>query len=141
MFAQKAETAEQVLEVEMQAVPVCLAVIRGRAEMVERIRHKLNHYGGSLDPHACFLLHRGLKTLALRVRHQNQSALRIAQFLQSSAAVEKVNYPGLESHAGHERAKRWFEGFGGMLSFELEGGEQAAETLANLRDERQTLLR
>ena len=108
---------------------IVAGVVIGRADMVQRIRHKLNHYGGSLDPHACFLLHRGLKTLALRVRHQNRSALRIAQFLESSAAVDKVNYPGLESHAGHERAKRWFEGFGGMLSFELEGGEKAAAML------------
>jgi cystathionine beta-lyase/cystathionine gamma-synthase len=104
---------------------VCGAVI-GRKALIEKVTHKLNHLGGSLDPHAAFLLHRGLKTLALRVRHQNGSALRVARFLAEHAAVAKVNYPGLEGHPGHERAKRWFDGFGGMLSFELEDGLDAA---------------
>jgi cystathionine beta-lyase/cystathionine gamma-synthase len=104
---------------------VCGAVI-GRKALIEKVTHKLNHLGGSLDPHAAFLLHRGLKTLALRVRHQNGSALRVARFLAEHAAVAKVNYPGLEGHPGHERAKRWFDGFGGMLSFELEDGLEAA---------------
>ena len=55
----------------------------GRSDLIERIRHKLNHLGGSLDPHACFLLHRGMKTLAVRVRYQNESALKIARFLET----------------------------------------------------------
>jgi cystathionine beta-lyase/cystathionine gamma-synthase len=101
----------------------------GRADLVEKITHKLNHLGGSLDPHAAFLLHRGVKTLALRVRHQNQSALRLAQFLEQHPAVSKVNYPGLESHPRYQRARELFDGFSGMLSFELSGGVQAAERL------------
>ncbi len=99
----------------------------GRAELIERIRHRLNHLGGSLDPHACFLLHRGMKTLAVRVRYQNESALRIAKFLEDHPAVEKVNYPGLESHARHGRARELFDGFGGMVSFEMKNGMEAAE--------------
>jgi len=99
----------------------------GHAELIERIRHKLNHLGGSLDPHACFLLHRGMKTLAVRMRYQNESALRIARFLEDHKAVEKVNYPGLESHPGHGRARELFDGFSGMLSFELKNGVEAAE--------------
>lgn len=99
----------------------------GRAALVERILHKLAHLGGSMDPHACFLLHRGLKTLALRVRHQNASALTIARFLAGHPAVARVNYPGLESHPGHGIAARLFDGFGGMMSFELKGGVEAAE--------------
>jgi len=83
--------------------------------------------GGILDPHACFLLHRGMKTLAVRVRHQNESALKIARWMQQHRAVIRVNYPGLESHANHLRACELFDGFGGMLSFELEGGLDAAE--------------
>jgi cystathionine beta-lyase/cystathionine gamma-synthase len=102
-------------------------VVAGRAQTIEHIRHKLNHLGGSMDPHAAFLLHRGLKTLALRVRYQNQSALAIAQFLESHPAVARVNYPGLESHPRHQRARELFEGCGGMLSFELKGSAQAAE--------------
>lgn len=98
----------------------------GGAALVERIKRKLNHLGGSLDPHAAFLLHRGMKTLALRVRFQNESALEIARFLEKRQGVARVNYPGLESHPAHERAKRLFDGFGGMLSFELTGGPDAA---------------
>jgi cystathionine beta-lyase/cystathionine gamma-synthase len=95
--------------------------IAGRANWIERIKHRLNHLGGCMDPHAAFLLNRGLMTLALRVRHQNQSTLRIAQFLQDHPAVAKVNYAGLESHPRHTRARRLFRGFGGVLSFELKG--------------------
>ena len=90
-------------------------------------KHKLDHLGGTLDPHACFLLHRGIKTLALRVRYQNESALRLARFLEQHAAVARVYYPGLESHARHARALEWFGGFGGLLSFELKGGLKAAK--------------
>ena len=102
-------------------------VVAGRAPQIERITHRLNHLGGSMDPHAVFLLNRGLKTLALRVRHQNQSALRIAQFLQSHPAVARVNYPGLETHPRHERARKLFAGCGGVLSFELRGDAQRAD--------------
>jgi cystathionine beta-lyase/cystathionine gamma-synthase len=99
----------------------------GRADLVKKVTHKLNHLGGSMDPHACFLLHRSLKTLALRVRFQNRSALQIARFLEQHPAVEGVNYPGLESHPQHERAARLFDGFSGMLSFELKGGIEEVE--------------
>lgn len=99
----------------------------GRADLVKQITHQLNHLGGTLDPHACFLLHRGLKTLALRVGYQNRSALAIASFLEGHAAVRKVSYPGLASHPGHAVASELFDGYGGMLSFEVEGGVEAAE--------------
>ena len=91
------------------------------------LTHKLNHLGGVLDPHACFLLHRGMKTLVVRVRYQNQSAMEIARFLEKSPKVCRVNYPGLESNADHRRARELLDGFGGMLSFELEGGVAAAD--------------
>jgi len=99
----------------------------GRADLVTRITHRLNHLGGTLDPHACFLLHRGLKTLALRVGYQNRSALAIASFLEQHEAVSKVVYPGLASHPQHAIAARMYDGFGGMLSFEVKGGVAAAE--------------
>ena len=102
------------------------AVIGSRA-WIARITHRLNHLGGSLDPHACFLLDRGLKTLVLRVRHQNQGALTIARELERHPAVAQVNYPGLESHPRHDRARTLFAGFSGMLSFELNGGAAAAD--------------
>ncbi len=99
----------------------------GKKSLVDKVLHKLDLLGGSMDPHACFLLHRGLKTLAVRVARQNESALALARFLAKHRAVAAVNYPGLESHPAHERAARLFDGFGGMLSFELTGGVEAAE--------------
>lgn len=103
----------------------------GKADLVERIRRKLNHLGGSMDPHACFLLHRGIKTLSLRVERQNANALGIARFLEGHPRVAKVNYSGLESDENHARAKKFFDGYGGMLSFELTGGGDAAGNLMN----------
>ena len=108
---------------------IVAGAVIGRAELVESITHTLNHLGGVLDPHACFLLHRGMKTLAVRVRHQNESALKIARWLEQHRAVARVNYPGLESHSNHLRACELFDGFGGVLSFELEGGVNAARRL------------
>lgn len=101
--------------------------VAGGRETIERIRHKLNHFGGCMDPHAAFLLNRGLKTLALRVRYQNESALRIAQFLESRPEVTRVNYAGLESHPRHLRARELFAGFGGVLSFELRTSAEGAD--------------
>jgi cystathionine beta-lyase/cystathionine gamma-synthase len=104
---------------------VCGAVIGGR-EPVGQVKKMMNFLGGSLDAHACFLLHRGLKTLGVRVRQQNESAMILAQFLEAQPAVTRVNYPGLSSNSGHARASKLFDGFGGMLSFELAGGADSA---------------
>ena len=106
---------------------IVAGAVIGRADLIEKITHKLNHMGGSLDPHACFLLHRGLKTLAVRVNYQNESALKIARFLETHPAVKIVNYPGLKSHPRHRRAQELLDGYSGMLSFELVGGVEAAE--------------
>ena len=106
---------------------IVAGAIIGGAELITKITHKLNHLGGTLDPHACFLLHRGMKTLAVRVRQQNSSAKDIAEFLESRPEVERVHYPGLASHSQHQRAKELFDGFGGMLSFELKGGLETAQ--------------
>jgi len=69
-----------------------------------------------------------MKTLALRVRQHNENALKVASFLEDHRAIAKVNYPGLKSHPQHERARRLFEGFGGMMSFEMVDGVKAAES-------------
>lgn len=103
--------------------------VMGGAEVIERVRKTLNHFGGSLDPHAGFLLARGIKTLALRVQAQNANALALARFLADHPAVAAVNYPGLESHPDHAHAAKLLSGFGGMLSLRLRGGEQAAQAL------------
>ncbi|UCF73045.1 MAG: aminotransferase class I/II-fold pyridoxal phosphate-dependent enzyme [Deltaproteobacteria bacterium] len=106
---------------------IVAGAVLGRADLIEKITHRLNHLGGSLDPHACFLLHRGLKTLAVRVKYQNESAFKIAQYLETHPAVETMNYPGLETHPRNKRARTLFDGFGGVLSFELKGGVDVAE--------------
>lgn len=108
---------------------IVAGAVIGRADLVERIKHQLDHLGGSLDPHACFLLQRGMKTLALRVRHQNASALAIARWLETHPAVQRVHYPGLESHPHHARAAALLDGGGGMVAFELKGGVEAAKRL------------
>ncbi len=106
---------------------IVAGAVAGSRELITRIRHKLNVLGGSLDPHAAFLLKRGLKTLALRVRFQNDSTLKIAQFLEGHPAVARVNYPGLASHPRHARARTLFKGWGGVLSFELKGAAARAD--------------
>jgi cystathionine beta-lyase/cystathionine gamma-synthase len=109
---------------------IVAGVVSGPALLIERIRHKANLLGGALDPHAAFLLKRGLKTLALRVRFQNDSALRLATFLAGHAQVKRVHYPGLASHPQHARARELFAGCGGVLSFELHAGVAGAEEFA-----------
>lgn len=94
-------------------------VVCGKKEWIEAIYHYREINGATLDPMAAYLLLRGLKTLHLRIRQQNESALKIARFLESHPAVETVYYPGLASHPGHEIACRQMRGFGGMLSFML----------------------
>ncbi len=106
--------------------------IAGSAERVRRIKLTLDHLGGSLDPHACVLLERGLKTIGLRVRRQSATALDVARFLAVRPEIRAVHYPGLEAHPQHERAERLLAGgFGGMLAFEMAGGAGAAERLAS----------
>jgi cystathionine beta-lyase/cystathionine gamma-synthase len=103
--------------------------VTGSAELIEKVRHTANHYGGSLDPHAGFLLARGLKTLAVRVRTQNANAMTLAQFLAAHPKVAAVNYAGLPDHPDHAHAAELLRGFGGMLSLRLTGGLGAAEAL------------
>jgi cystathionine beta-lyase/cystathionine gamma-synthase len=112
---------------------IVAGAVSGSRELIARIRHKLNVLGGSLDPHAAFLLKRGMKTLALRVRFQNDSALKVAQFLEAHPAVARVHYPGLASHPRHARAASLFAGFGGVLSFELQRPATVDQFTARLR--------
>lgn len=106
---------------------IVAGAVIGSGAIIERINRTLGHLGGALDPHACFLLHRGMKTLAVRVRYQNASAIEIARFLQTHAKIMTVNYPGLETHPDHRRAGELFDGFGGTLSFEFHEGLRAAD--------------
>src|SRR5437870_4452277 len=96
--------------------------LMGGSERVRAAKKTLDHLGGSLDPHACFLLQRGLKTLGVRFRQQCATSLAVAQFLEKHPAVSRVNHLGLTSHPHHTRARELFAYFGAMMSFELRGG-------------------
>jgi cystathionine gamma-synthase len=98
--------------------------LAGRAGLVSLIKDLRGVLGGLLDPQSAFLLIRGLKTLPLRVRRQNETALRVARFLEGHPRVRQVFYPGLESHPDHALAKRTLSGFGGVVSFRVRGDAQ-----------------
>jgi cystathionine gamma-synthase len=109
-------------------------VVCGRADLVEKIYHFREITGACLEPMSAYLLLRGMKTLHLRIARQNESALKIARFLESHPKIERVFYPGLESHGGHEIARGQMTGFGGVLSFAIRGGFDAVKSfLPNLR--------
>lgn len=99
------------------------AVIGSQAE-VESIRKLQAMLGNIIDPHNAYLLLRGLKTLPLRIERQNQSALKIAQFLETQAQVKRVYYPGLKSHHSHAIAQQQMTGFGGVISFEVDADNE-----------------
>jgi len=99
----------------------------GDRELVARVYPFREINGATLDPMAAYLLIRGIKTLPLRIRQQNESALRIAKWLQTHPAVAAVYYPGLPTHTHHDIARRQMRGFGGVLSFMLRGGFDAVK--------------
>ncbi|HIL10693.1 MAG TPA: aminotransferase class I/II-fold pyridoxal phosphate-dependent enzyme [Candidatus Latescibacteria bacterium] len=96
-------------------------VVCGKGALIDAIREYQRITGSVADPNTSYLLIRGLKTLALRVARQNDTAMQIAQFLEEHPTVTKVYYPGLESHVDHKVAKAQMRGFGGLISFEIEG--------------------
>jgi cystathionine gamma-synthase len=110
-------------------------VICGEKELIEQVYHFREINGATLHPMAAYLLLRGMKTLHLRIRQQNDSAQKIAQYLETHPGIEKVFYPGLGSHENHEIARRQMRGFGGMLSFMLKENdlESVREFLPRLR--------
>jgi cystathionine beta-lyase/cystathionine gamma-synthase len=112
---------------------IVAGVVAGSRQHVDRVLDVLNHMGGSLDPHACFLMERGLKTLVLRVERQNANALKLARFLVEHPAVRRVNYPGLETDPGHAIARKLFAGCGGMLSFYARDAQAADRFLKAVR--------
>ena len=109
-------------------------IVAGRQDLIDKIHQTRTTLGGVMDPHAAWLLLRGIKTLAVRVQRQNESALRIAEFLAQHAKVRRVHYPFLQGHPQHAIAMKQMGGGGGMLSFEVEGtGEDAKRMTEALR--------
>ncbi len=101
------------------------AVCGARAQLAP-VRDLCGVLGGVLDPHAAWLLLRGLKTLGLRIARHNENGMRVAQWLEGHARVRRVYYPGLPSHPDHEAAARLMRGFSGVVTFEVEGDLDAA---------------
>lgn len=97
---------------------ICAGAIVSSEEYIQKIRNTALSLGGSLNAWTCYMLERSIKTLAIRVKCQNENAGKIAAFLQSHPGVDHIYYPGLPDHPGHEIATRQMSGFGGMLSFE-----------------------
>ncbi len=106
-------------------------VVAGSEYLVALIRQNLWVMGATCDPHAAYLSYRGLKTLALRLSRQNETAQRLAEYLEGHPKVERVWYPGLASHPDHEVARRQMDGFGGVVSFELVGDLEVASRLVD----------
>lgn len=101
-------------------------VVAGSAARVAEVRELLKSFGPVLDPHAVWLLERGVKTLAVRMARHNDNGLQVARWLEQHPAVERVLYPGLESHPDHARAASLMSGFGGVVSLMVRGGDDAA---------------
>jgi len=101
---------------------VLAGVISGSKARIKALKDARGMFGNVIDPHQAFLLERGIKTLGVRVKHQNDSALRVAQYLENHPKIERVFYPGLESHPDYEVAQKQMAGFGGVVSFEVVGG-------------------
>src|SRR5579863_8100267 len=96
-------------------------VVAGRRDLIEKIHSTRTTLGNCMDPHASWMLARGLKTLAVRVARQNENALQVAQFLAQHAKVERVHYPFLESHPQYAIAHEQMNGGGGIVTFEVKG--------------------
>ena len=109
-------------------------VVAGRRELIEKIWATRTTLGNCMDPHASWMLVRGLKTLAVRVAQQNENAGRVAEFLSEHAKVRSVNYPFLKCHPQHDLARQQMSGGGGMVSFEVDGtGEDARRVSEAMR--------
>jgi len=103
------------------------AVVTTTDELTQRVQFLLNAMGTCASPFDCWLVLRGIQTLPLRMRKHEENAMAVASYLQRHKAVSRVFYPGIESHPGHEIAKRQMKGFGGVVSFELKGGIKAVD--------------
>lgn len=115
---------------------IMAGVVVGESGLIHALRQSQGMLGGILDPHAAFLLERGLKTLELRVSRQNQTARAVAQYLEGHPRVERIWYPGLPSHPDHEVARQQMDGFGGVVSFEIApaSGEKSVHTTSRFID-------
>jgi len=103
----------------------------GKQDFIQKLWKDAKDVGASISPFNAWLILRGLKTLAVRMERHCATAQKIAEFLDRHDKVERVYYPGLKSHPGHDIASRQMRGFGGMVGFDVKGGKEAGKTLMN----------
>jgi cystathionine beta-lyase/cystathionine gamma-synthase len=108
---------------------VIAGAVAGSTSFVEEVNRLMRLWGQAIDPHAAWLIDRGMRTLAVRMERHNANGMAVAQWAEKHEGVAKVHYPGLPSHPDHQRAKAVLNGFGGMVGLELKGGAKAAEQL------------
>jgi cystathionine beta-lyase/cystathionine gamma-synthase len=108
---------------------VIAGAVGGSASFVEEVIRLMRLWGQAIDPHAAWLIDRGMRTLALRMERHNSNGMAVAQWAEQDAGISKVHYPGLPSHPDHAHAKTVLAGFGGMVGLELKGGAKAAERM------------
>ena len=106
---------------------ILAGAVLGRTDLIDTIRNLHKSMGGLIDPHCCYLLLRGLKTFPLRVKQQNESALKIAGFLENHSRIKRVYYPFLKSHPHYKIAKKQMSGGGGVVTFEIKGNLSRAK--------------
>jgi cystathionine beta-lyase/cystathionine gamma-synthase len=108
---------------------VIAGAVAGSSSLVEEVNRLMRVWGQAIDPHAAWLIDRGMRTLGLRMERHNANGMAVARWAEAHAGIVKVHYPGLPSHPDHEHAKKVLHGFGGMVGLELKGGVKAAERL------------
>ena len=108
---------------------VIAGAVAGSVSFVEEVTRLMRLWGQSIDPHAAWLIDRGMRTLALRMERHNSNGMAVAQWAEQHAGISKVHYPGLPSHPDYTHAKSVLAGFGGMVGLELKGGAKAAERM------------
>lgn len=106
---------------------IIAGAVAGAETVVEEVRTRMKVWGQALDPHAAWLIERGMKTLAVRMERHNRTGLEVATWLEAQPKVRRVHYPGLASHPDHALAASTLDGFAGMVGLELAGGARAAE--------------
>ena len=111
---------------------VVAGAVSGGADIIDALREQQALLGSILGPQEAFLVERGLKTLELRIRRCSDTALKLAEFLEGHSKVSQVYYPGIESHPDHARATEYMSAFGGIVSFELDGGPEKADELVSV---------
>lgn len=106
---------------------VIAGAVAGSGPIVDEVTRLMTLWGQAIDPHAAWLVDRGLRTLAVRMARHNQNGLAVATWAADRPAITKVHYPGLPSHPDHEYATQVLDGYGGMVGLELKGGHRATE--------------